>query len=92
MEDDILKKIESKIDKIADDLVEIKIVQVKEQVSLDEHIRRTELLEYAQEEIFEELKPIKMHIGQVNGAFKVIGLLASLASVVGLVFKLFGRL
>lgn len=63
-------RIESKIDKLDDRLVSIDRTLVQQQVLLDEHIRRTNLLEA-------EIKPIKRHVDMVTGAMKMIGLLAT---------------
>lgn len=50
--------------------------------SLELHIKRTELLE-------QRLEPIENHVQQVNGAGKLIGLLALLATIISayLIFK-----
>lgn len=65
----ILTKIES-IDKSVD---EINITLAKQEVSLEEHIRRTNVLE-------ETLKPIQDHVNKVNAA---IAILVGIVAVIG---------
>lgn len=48
---------------------------------LEEHIRRTELLE-------EEVKPIKRHVEQIRGAGKLLAILALIASLAVAISKL----
>lgn len=73
-DDKRLERIETKIDHITDKIVSLDITSAKQQTSLDEHIRRTNLLE-------EEIRPIKKHVDRVNGALSVIGFIAVLVEV-----------
>jgi archaellum component FlaC len=66
--------VDQKLDKILNDVGEIKVVQAAQHVTLQEHIRRTELLE-------EDIKPIKKHVNMVEGALKFIGLMGILAGI-----------
>lgn len=68
-------RLEKKVDKILERVGSIDVTIGKQQVSLDEHIRRTNLLEV-------ELKPVKRHVFMVEGALKLIGVLAALAAIV----------
>ena len=61
----------AKIDGRLDDIYE---VQVKQEASLAEHIRRTELIE-------EELKPIRRHVYAIQGVGALLGVLALFASI-----------
>lgn len=92
MSDDILKDIQTKVNKISDDMTDIKITSAKQQVSLDEHVRRTELLEKGQEILFGEMVPIKAHINQMSGVLKFLGILGSVATFVLGCLKLLGRI
>lgn len=69
-----LDKIFEKIDKIDDRLNNIDVSLVRQTVSLEEHIRRTNLLE-------EEIKPVKRHVLMVEAIFKIIGVLSVCISV-----------
>ena len=75
--DDIKKqltKISEKLETIDGRINTIDVTLAKQHVSLDEHIRRTEILE-------SKLEPIDTHVKMVNGALKLIGGLALLASI-----------
>lgn len=72
--DNFDKRIETKIDNIIEDIGDIKITLAKQHVTLDEHIRRTEILE-------EEMKPVKKHVYMVDGALKALGILGILAGI-----------
>ena len=69
---DFLAKLDSRLDDIHE-------VQIKQAASLDEHIRRTELLE-------DQLEPIRKHVHMVQGVGAFIGLLALVATILA-VFK-----
>lgn len=93
MSDEILKSIHEKVDKIADDMVDIKITQAKQQVSLDEHIKRSNMLE----ELFLDMKekdiePIQENINQLRGAYKLVVFGVSLLSVIFGILKFLGKI
>ena len=67
-------KIEEKLDKISEHLSDIDKTLVRNTSSLDEHIRRTNLLE-------EKMLPVEKHVTQVNGALKLIGVISLLLSI-----------
>lgn len=48
---------------------------------LDEHIRRTEILE-------EQIQPIKVHVEQMRGAAKLLAILALIAAIAKVVLSL----
>lgn len=79
MSNDKLLRIENKIDKISDHISSIDITISKQHVSLQDHIRRTELLE-------EKLQPVERHVNMVNGAVKLILVISAIAGIY-LVFK-----
>lgn len=81
MSDELLKKISDQQDKLIENVNEIKIIQARQEVILKEHIRRTELLEEAQNNTNEELEPIKSDILQLRGALKLFGLLSVLVAI-----------
>jgi hypothetical protein len=72
------KRQEAKLDKIAEDVCEIKIILGKQHVSLDDHIRRTELLE-------NDVAPLKEHLIFVKSAVKIGGAVASIITLVGVI-------
>lgn len=68
-------RIESKIDKIADHISSIDVTLAKQQVILDEHVKRTNLLE-------KKLEPVERHVTVINGLMKLI---AALGTIIGLI-------
>ena len=71
-------RIEQKIDKIVETLGEQAVTLGRLTVSVEEHVRRTNILE-------EDVKPIKAHVFMMNGAIKFFGLLGILAGIIEVV-------
>jgi hypothetical protein len=99
MSNDLLLKIDSKLDKIQEDIVEIKIAQAKQEANLEantktlvEHMHRSNLLEESQEILYEEVTKIKIHSAQVDGIFKFLGILSTIVSVAVGLLKLFHKI
>lgn len=88
--EDMLEKLESKLDRIDSRLNAMDVTLAKQAGSLDEHIRRTEALESWVESIQEELEPIKSHVSAWAGAGKLVVVLGVLAGIVFGAWKLFG--
>lgn len=67
---------EDKLDKIQDDVTDIKITLATNTSSLQEHMRRTaiaeERIELVQDQLTKQLAPIKSHVAMVNTTLKVI--------------------
>lgn len=70
-----LERIFNKIDKMDERLNNIDTSLVRQTVSLEEHVKRTNLLE-------DEIKPIKKHIYFVNAVFRIIGLLSTISGII----------
>ncbi len=66
-----------KLDQIAEAQSDIKVTLAQQQVILDEHIRRTELLE-------KELDPVTKHVSRVEGALKLLGVLSAVGGLMRL--------
>lgn len=75
-----------KLDKIVEDVNEIKVILARNTSSLELHIKRTDLaeqnLEQLRQEVSDDLKPIKEHINMVKGAMWLLGVLG--AALLGL--------
>lgn len=71
------KRIEDKIDKISDDISEVKVTLARNTVSLEEHVKRTNILEA-------RVEPMRKDIDMVKGAIALIGLLATIATIAAL--------
>lgn len=85
MSQDKLDRLENKIDKLDSRLDNIAIVLERNTVSLETHIKRTNLLEdYVKTMDEEEIAPIKRHVMIVSYGFKGIawfcGIMTALAS------------
>lgn len=74
-DDKRLERIEDKIDKIGDKQSEMSATLSAQHISLQEHMRRTALLETA-------IKPIVRKISMAEGALKLIGILAAIATII----------
>ena len=74
-------KLDKKLDKISEDISEIKITQAEQAKDLRYHIKRTTQIENS-------LLPIVQAKHKLDGAFKVIGIIASIAGFVVAVLKL----
>lgn len=60
-----MAKLEDKIDKIIQQQGEMNVTLGKQSVILEEHVKRTNLLE-------KKLEPVEKHVAIMQGAFKVI--------------------
>ncbi len=69
-----LDRLFEKIEKIDDRLSNIDLSLVRNTISLEEHVKRTNILE-------EEIRPIKKHVLMVEAIFKLIGVLSVCISV-----------
>lgn len=91
------QKIHDKLDRIIDNVTEMKLTQIKQQAILEHHVYRCDLLEAGQEtlrdetakafsEIRDELKPIISFKERVIGALKwTVGLLTAAGVIIGIV-------
>ena len=71
-----------KLDKIEEKIANIDVTLAKQHVSLDTHIKRTDLLEKLVNEIRkEEIAPISKHVARVEGALKFVGFLSVLIGI-----------
>lgn len=85
-DDKILSKIFDKIDKISDDIGELKVTSAKQQVSLDVHIKRSDSLEKIVQHLDEQkIAPLENEMNQIKGIYKFVMFL-SLIATIALVF------
>lgn len=66
--------VDQKLDKIVDTLGQQAVTLERLTVTVEDHVRRTNILE-------EDIKPIKKHVWMVSGALKLIGLMATVAAI-----------
>lgn len=77
-----LEKIDNKLEGVNERLTNLDVTSAKQEVSLENHIRRTEIAEESIEIIRGEMQPIKKHIHMVEGAFKLLGGISLVAGIV----------
>lgn len=68
-------KTDQKLDKIIDRMNNIDVTLGKQSVILEEHVKRTNLLE-------KKLEPIEKHVIMIQGVIKFIGLIAIFAGII----------
>ena len=66
--------VDQKLDKIVDTLGQQAVTLERLTVTVEDHVRRTNILEA-------DMAPIKRHVWMVNGALKLIGLMGLLAAI-----------
>lgn len=72
---DRLNRIEEKLDRIVD-------TQSDMRVSLNEHMRRTEIAETNIENISNAIKPIQEHVALITGIAKILPILGSIIGAI----------
>jgi len=77
-----LGRIMDKIDSIDSSLNDMAITLAKQEVSLAEHIKRSNLLEERLELLREEMRPVEKHVFYMHGALKALGVLSVVVGVV----------
>lgn len=65
---------EKRLDRIEEKLETIIVEQAKQHVTLQEHTKRSTMLE-------DEFKPMRLHIAQIQGAMKLLGILALIGAI-----------
>lgn len=77
------KRVEDKIDKIIDRINNIDVTLGKQSIILEEHIKRTNLLE-------SKIIPIEKHVIILNGILKFLGVIAIFVGMIEGVLKIVG--
>lgn len=81
-------RIYSTLDKIQEDVSELKITSAKQEENLKEHIRRTELAEENLSLLRSEVEPIKQHVSMMNGVLKIVGLTSVIIGTIAGIFQI----
>lgn len=79
--DEFRMQVIEKLDKLDERLDNVDKTLIRNTASLEEHIRRTEILEA-------EMEPVKTHVAQVSGIVKFIILLSSAAGIIQAIYLL----
>lgn len=87
-----LEKMDEKIDKLDSRMDESNIIQTRHDENLKDHSRRSLAAEESIEFLKDELKPIKVHVNRVQGGLQFLGILGTIATIIGVVLKLLGKL
>ena len=87
----LTEKVEAQHDKTDNRLDSIEKVLISQELNLQLHMKRSDNLESIVLDMKEkELKPIQRHVSQVEGAVKLLGLMALLITIATGLGKLFG--
>lgn len=76
-----LERIENKQDDANEHLASIDTTLAAQHVSLLEHMRRTSILE-------QDMRPVRRHVAMMEGAFKFIGVVATILAIAGAIHLL----
>jgi hypothetical protein len=77
------------LDKISDDVSELKVTSAKQEENLKEHIRRTELAEENLEILRTEIQPLKEHVIVINGILKIVGAVSVIVGSIAGMIRIF---
>ena len=80
------------LDKISEDISDLKVTTAKQEENIKEHIRRTEIAEENLEMIRDEIQPLKEHVIAINGVLKVIGIISVIIGSAAGFFQLATRI
>lgn len=82
------KDISENFSSINKHIANIDVTQAKQNVVLEEHIRRTELAEKSIEDVQKRIAPIEKHISMWAGAGKLLAILGIVSGIAGVIVKL----
>lgn len=76
-----LEAIENKVDRLDERLDTIEKVLIKQELNLEIHIKRTNLLEESVELLRQDLRPVERHVDYIHGALKFIGIVSLIVGI-----------
>ena len=76
------------LDKIQEDILDLKVTSAKQEENLKEHIRRTEIAEENISILRKEVEPIKQHVSTMNGVLRVIGFASVVVGTIAGLFQI----
>jgi hypothetical protein len=80
------------LDKMSEDISQLKIISAKQEENLKEHIRRTVLAEENLAMLRSEMQPLKEHVIAINGVLRIIGVLSIIIGSAAGFFQLAQRI
>lgn len=87
---DQLERMLDKLDALDERLNKIEVTLERNTVTVEDHARRSDLLEMALEQIWDEIKPVQAHVDKVEGALKVFGGLCAAVGALAAILKIVG--
>lgn len=92
MSDDLLKLIHSDVKDIKKDISDLKVTSGKQQVSLEEHMKRSDALQELIQHIDEsKVIPLEKDMNQIKGIYKFLAALATLATILLTIIEYFKK-
>jgi hypothetical protein len=79
----------SRLEKMAEDIAEMKVTSAGQAKDIAYHIKRTDLLEERTEQLATELKPVAEHVQQLRGGWMLI---VGVGTLVGIAAAVWGLL
>lgn len=80
-EKDLIKTILDEIRMMREEMQAIKIVNVKQEQNLREHMKRSDALEENLDILRKNMKPLQRHVMMVDWFFKLLGVIAILVTI-----------
>jgi len=77
------------LDKISEDISDLKVTAAKQEENIKEHIRRTEIAEENLDLIRKEIEPLKEHVIVINGFLKIVGAISVIVGSVAGMIRIF---
>jgi cob(I)alamin adenosyltransferase len=77
------------LDKISEDISDLKVTSAKQEENIKEHIRRTEIAEENLDLIRKEIEPLKEHVIVINGFLKIVGAISVIVGSVAGMIRIF---
>lgn len=82
------QRIETKLDSLSSELSDVSKTLVKQQVILEEHVKRSLINEEAIGLMRQEIEPLKKHVSMYAGAFKAFMAVAAIGGAIASILKL----
>lgn len=85
---DEVKNVRAKVENSDARLDSIDVTLVKQNATLEEHVRRSDLLERKTDQLAEDMKPLEKHVTMVNGGLKLLGIIGTIVAIIVGIFEL----
>lgn len=90
MSDEILNLIHKKVEKIAEDVTDLKTSQAVMQLDVSHHVKRSDMLEDLVGHLDEyKIQPLQKEMAQIKGGYKLLGAIGLIISIVLGILKFF---